>query len=52
MNSEIDNFTCDKNNEDEEYIMPPSLFAIKTPVIVIKIPFCEKNEATSKQFHQ
>ena len=36
MNSKMDNFTHDKNNEDEEYIIPLRLLKVKITVVVIQ----------------
>ena len=30
--------------------MPPGFFDVKPPVILVEIPYCDKNEVASKQF--
>ena len=44
----------DKNDkiesDEDDYIIPPGFFDIAKPVIVIEVPFCTKNEVSSKQF--
>ena len=39
-----------KSNEEDDYILPPDFFEIKKQVILIEIPYCEKNETSSKRF--
>ena len=36
------------SNEEDDYILPPNLFAKR--VILIEVPYCEKNETSSKCF--
>ena len=33
-----------------DFIIPPGLFIVKHQVILIQIPYCDKNEVASKQF--
>ena len=44
----------DKNDkiesDEDDYIIPTGFFDIAKPVIVIEVPFCTKNEVSSKQF--
>ena len=40
----------DNNHENNDFIIPPRFFDVKLPVILIEIPYCEKNEVASKQF--
>ena len=49
VTSVIRNFENDKI-ENVEYIIPPGLFDIAKPVIIIEVSFCTKNEVSSKQF--
>ena len=37
------------DNEDD-YIIPPYLFEKEKPFVLLKLPFCEKNEPKSKDF--
>ena len=37
-------------NNNIDSIIPPSFFDGKTPVILIEIPYCDKNEVASEQF--
>ena len=39
-------------NVEDDYIIPPGLFDIVKPVIITEVPFCIKNEVSSKQFLQ
>ena len=38
------------DNEDD-YIIPPYLFEEEKPLILLKLPFCEQNEAKIKRFY-
>ena len=40
----------DDNHENIDFIIPPGFFDVKPPVILIEIPYCDKNELASKQF--
>ena len=40
----------DNNHENIDFIIPPCLFNVKPPVILIEIRCCDKNEVASKQF--
>ena len=35
---------------EDNYILRPDLFEIKKQVIFIEVPYCEKNETSSKRF--
>ena len=37
-------------NVEDGYILPPDSFEIKKQVILIEVPYCEKNETSSKRF--
>ena len=52
INSVIKHFSdksSEKSNEGDDYILLPDFFEIKKQVILIEVPYCEKNE-TSKRF--
>ena len=36
--------------EDKEPLIPPDLFEIEKPFRILYLPYCEKNEAKSKDF--
>ena len=38
----------EKSNEKDDYILPTDFFEIKKQVILIEVPYCEKNETSSK----
>ena len=40
----------DNNHENIDFLIPPGFFDVKPPVILIEIPYCDKNEVASKQF--
>ena len=51
INSVCNNFLNKENNhENIDFIIPPGFFDVKPPVILIEIPYCDKNEVASKQF--
>ena len=53
INSVIKHFNdklSKKSNEEDDYILPPDFFEIKKQVILIEVPYCEKNETFSKHF--
>ena len=47
VNSVIHVFTTAQTNEDNEIIIPPS---VKKQIVLVEIPYCLKNESSSKQF--
>ena len=50
VNSFIHEFTTTQTNEDIEFIMPTQLFEVKKKTVLVEIPYCLKNESSSKQF--
>ena len=50
VNSVIHEFTTAQTNEDIEFIIPPWLFEVKKKIVLAEIPYCLKNENSSKQF--
>ena len=45
------NFENDKiESVEDDYIIPLGFFDIAKPVIIIEVPFCTKNEVSSKEF--
>ena len=50
VNSVIHEFTTAQTNEDIEFIIPPWLFEVKKKIVLVEIPYCLKNESSSKQF--
>ena len=40
----------DNNHENIDFVIPPGFFDVKPAVILIEIPYCDKNEVASKQF--
>ena len=40
----------ENNHENIDFIIPPGFFNVKSPVILIEIPYRDKNEVASKQF--
>ena len=53
INSVLKQFSdklSEKPNEEDDYILPSDVFKIKNAVILIKIPYCKKNETFSKRF--
>ena len=50
VSSVIHEFTTDQTNEDNEFIIPPCLFYVKKKIVLVEIPYCLKNESSSKQF--
>ena len=47
INSVINTFI---EKENKKYIIPQNIFEMPSPVILIEIPFCIKNEIAPKQF--
>ena len=43
-------------DKDESFIIPPNMFEVNKPFLLLKIPYCEQNEIASKRlmkkFHQ
>ena len=39
-----------KSNAEDDYILLPDLLEMNNQVIFIKVPYCEKNETSSKGF--
>ena len=37
-------------DKDESFIIPPNMFAVKKPFLLLEIPYCEQNEIASKRF--
>ena len=51
VESVIRNVQYDKiESVEDDYIIPPGFFVIAKPVIIAAVPFCTKNEVSSKQF--
>ena len=51
VESVICSFKNDKiESVEDDYIIPPGFFDIAKPVIIVEVPFCTKNEVSSKQF--
>ena len=51
VESVIRNFENDKiESGEDDYIIPPRFFDIAKLVIIAEVPFCTKNEVSSKQF--
>ena len=50
VNSTIHEFTTSQINEDNEFIIPPWLFEVKKKLVLVEIPYCLKNESSSKKF--
>ena len=50
VNSIIHEFTTVQTNEDIEFIIPPWLFEVKKKIVLVEVPYCLKNESSSKQF--
>ena len=51
INSVCNDFLNKENNhENIDFVIPPGLFDVKPAVILIEIPYCDKNEVASKQF--
>ena len=49
VNSLIHEFTTAQTNEDNEFTIPPWIFEVKNKVVLVEIPYCLKNESSSKQ---
>ena len=49
VNSVIHEFTTTQTNEGIEFIIPPWLFKVKKKIVLVEIPYCLKNESSSKQ---
>ena len=50
VNSIIREFNAVKENDESDFIIPPWLFEGKKKVFLVEIPFCLKNEISSKHF--
>ena len=50
INSVVNEFQKGKECVDESFMIPPSLFEITKPFILIEIPYCELNEIKLKHF--
>ena len=50
VNSVIHEFVRAQANEDNEFIIPPWYFKVKKKIVLVEIPYCLKNESSSKQF--
>ena len=50
VNSVTNEFRNGKECGDESFIVPPTLFEITKPFILVEIPYCELNEIKSKYF--
>ena len=50
FNRVIREFTIAQKSEDNEFIIPPWLFEVKKKTVLVKVPYCLKNESSSKQF--
>ena len=37
-------------DKDESFIIPPNMFEVKKPFLLLEIPYCEQNEIASKRF--
>ena len=37
-------------DNDESFIIPPNMFAVKKPFLLLEIPYCEQNKIASKRF--
>ena len=44
---QFSNKVSEKSNEEDDYILPPDFFEIKKHVILIEIPYRQKNETSS-----
>ena len=50
INSVVNEFQKGKECGDESFIIPPTLFEIAKPFILVETPYCELNEIKSKYF--
>ena len=50
VNSVIREFTAAPANEDNEFIILPWFFEVKKKIVLVEMPYCLKNESSSKQF--
>ena len=51
INSVFNEFLNKENNhENIDFLIPPGFSDVKPPVILIEIPYCDKNKIASKQF--
>ena len=50
VNNIIHELTTAQTNEDIEFIIPPWLIEVKKKIVLVEIPYCLKNENSSKQF--
>ena len=49
-NSVIHEFPTSQTNEGIEFIIPRWFFEVKKKIVLVEIPYCLKNENSSKQF--
>ena len=50
INSACNDFlNKDNNHKYIDFIIPPGLFDVKPPFILIEIPYCDKNKVASKE---
>ena len=52
VESVIDQFKVKEAEKEEKFLIPPFMFEIKKPFILVEIPFCESNEKTVKRLLQ
>ena len=50
VNSVIREFTAAPANEDNEFIILPWFLEVKKKIVLVEMPYCLKNESSSKQF--
>ena len=50
INSVINESCNETESTEDSYIIPPNLFKEEKCIVMIKIPYCEKNEKKSKDF--
>ena len=50
INSVVNEFQKVKECGDESFIIPPGLFEITKPFILVEIPYCKVNKIESKHF--
>ena len=44
--------SSEKSKQEDDYILQSDFFEIKKQVILIEVPYCEKNETSSKHLHE
>ena len=49
VNRVINEFTTARSNEDIEFMIPSWFFEDKKNIVLVEIPYCLKNENSSKQ---